>query len=127
MRGITRSGSGSSPGFIKKIRDPARNSARLKTRYPKLQKYHIYIYTYNLTLIPHFFSLSRLPPSVRHSLSPTLPLPQLSPSLQLTPTLPHSLTPTLRHSLISAQSRLPSLITLTASLFLRTSGIVCCY
>ena len=65
-------------GFIKKTRDPTRNPARLKTRYPKLQKYplslslslslslyiYIYIYIYNLTLIPYFFSL---PPLVWHS------------------------------------------------------------
>ena len=97
----TRNGSRLGLGFIKKTQDPA----RLKTGYPKLQNYPIYIYTYNLTLssirIPHF---SSLPPSVRYSLSlssvrhslipphsdtpsfpltPTLPLPQQSPSFQL--------------------------------------------
>ena len=56
--------------FYQKTRDSTRNPARLKTRYPKLQKYpfslslSLSIYIYNLTLIPHFFSL---PPSVRHS------------------------------------------------------------
>ena len=64
----TRNGSRLGLGFIKKTQDPA----RLKTWYPKLQNYpiYIYIYTYNLTLssiwIPHF---SSLPPSVRYSLS----------------------------------------------------------
>ena len=65
-------------GFYKKIRDPTRNPARLKTRHLKLQKDPVYIYSYILTLIPHFFTLqqptltlhqSSLLTSVRQSLS----------------------------------------------------------
>ena len=54
----TRNGSGSGPGFIKNP-DPTLDPTRIKTRYPKLQKYpNIYIYSYNLTLTnPSFFNL----------------------------------------------------------------------
>ena len=98
------------PSFIKKTRDPTRNPAQIKTQYPKIAKIpyiYRYIYTYNLTLIPHFSSttieLSSLPASVRHSLSlistqshtPTLPhLHSHTPSC-----LPPSLPPSVRHSL----------------------------
>ena len=41
----TRSGFESGSGFIKKIWDPTRNPARIKTRYPEITKIpHIYIY-----------------------------------------------------------------------------------
>ena len=41
----TRSGFELGPGFFKKIRDPTRNPARIKTRYPEITKIpHIYIY-----------------------------------------------------------------------------------
>ena len=53
----TRSGSRSGLSFIKKIWDLTWNPARIKTRYPEITKIpFIYIYTYNLSLIPHFFS-----------------------------------------------------------------------
>ena len=74
------------PGFIKKIWDPTQNLARLKTRHLKLQKYPVYIYSYILILIPHFFTLQQ----------PTLTLPQ------------SSLLTSVRQSLISAQSDTPS-------------------
>ena len=74
------------PGFIKKIWDPTQNLARLNTRHLKLQKYPVYIYSYILILIPHFFTLQQ----------PTLTLPQ------------SSLLTSVRQSLISAQSDTPS-------------------
>ena len=111
----TRSGS----GFYqkkKKPRDLTQNPTQIKTRYPEITKIP-YIYTCNLTLIPHFSStttkLNSLPASVRHFLSlisaqshtSTLPHPHsqapsclppsLSPTLPL-PQLNHSDTPSAR-------------------------------
>ena len=41
------------PGFIKKTRDPTRNLARIKTRYPKITKIpSIYIYIYTPIILP---------------------------------------------------------------------------
>ena len=63
------------PSFIKKIRDPTQNPAWIKTRYPEITKIPpIYIHTYNLTLIPHFYFL-------QHKLRTHTSLPQSSPSL----------------------------------------------
>lgn len=96
-------------GFIKKTQDPTRNPARIKTRYPEITKIpYIYIHTYNLTLIPYFFSsnseLSSLPPSVRHSLSLIS-----TQSYTLTLPHPHSHTPTLPHaSLLQSDTPSPS-------------------
>ena len=106
-------------GFLKKKKKPrdlTQNPTQIKTRYPEITKIP-YIYTYNLTLIPHFSSaateLSSLPASVRHSLSlisaqsntltlphphshtPSRLLPSLSPTLPLLQ-LSHSNTPSVQ-------------------------------
>ena len=105
-------------GFIKKNPDPTPRKTRIKTQYPKLQKYpniYIYIYTYNLTLTnPSFLQssiFSYLPPSVRsavrlpHFCTSQLQSDQLSPTVQSAQSLsPISAVP---HAFLSfTQSRL---------------------
>ena len=72
----------SGPGFIKKIRDPA----RIKTRYLEITKIP-YIYTYNLTLIPHFFSTNSEPTPPSLSPHPHSNTPSPSAQSHLQPTL----------------------------------------
>ena len=142
--------------FIKKIWNSTWNPAQIKIRYPEITKKPLYIYTYNLTLIPHFFSnnserthtsLPQFSPSLRHShslrlvphfslrsqpVTPTFPHPHFStpspphphfstPSAYGFTALTHSQSLPHAHALTHAVTPcLPRLLTLTASLFLRT-------
>ena len=105
-------------GFIKKIWNLTRNPARIKTRYPEITKIpHIYIYTYNLTLIPHLFSsnLELTPPSLSPHPHSDTPFPSAQSLISA-----HVVSQSLRHSLTFTptipQSRLPCLLTLTLTL-----------